>query len=163
MNVFSNNNDHLTSKDLIERKRNITLYCDLKHNKNKNAKKIGCVKNDYLHKALNHSELTKLQHGFHDYYQHVDVSENFFTSYDGEVFKKENILPVNAKNDLSSNYTGAIMVHYENGLQEIEDSAIFFKEKFVQLDISNNATLTNNKKINKTKCFKLHTPLKIHD
>ena len=55
------------------------------------------------------------------------------------------------------------MVHYENGLQEIEDSAIFYKEKFVQLDISNNATLTNNKKINKTKCFKLHTPLKIHD
>ena len=40
MNVFSNNNDHLTSKDLIERKRNITLYCDLKHNKNKNVKKL---------------------------------------------------------------------------------------------------------------------------
>ena len=168
MNVFSKNEPKLSGGDFINKKRNVALYCDLKNNKNKNAKKIGCVKNNKLYKALNHSELMKLQKGYHEYYQTIDISSTFFTTHDGQVFSKNNH-NVNCDNlmsvyDYSNNYTGSMLTNYEDGLQKIEDSAIFFRNKFVGLDISNNAVvgdIAGNTKYIKTNCFDLHASIKI--
>ena len=164
MNIFSKTDPNLSGGDFINKKRNIALYCDLKNNKNKNAKKIACVKNDKLSRAVNHSDLMKLQKGYHDYFQTVDISSSFFTEHDGQMFTKSTCSKSDAVYDYSNNYTGSILTHFDNGLQEITDSAIFFKNKFVGLDISSNAVIgdiSGNTKWIKTNCFDLHGTIKI--
>ena len=165
MNIFSKSDPNLSGGDFINKKRNIALYCDLKNNKNKNAKKIACVKNNKLSRAVNHSELMKLQKGYHDYFQTIDLSSTFFTEHDGQMFTLSNCSKTNIIHDYSNNYTGSILTHYGNGVQEITDSAIFFKNQFVEYDISNNAVvgdISGNTKWVKTNCFDLHGTIKIY-
>ena len=83
--VFSkHNSENLSSKDYIERKRNIRIYNDYSDNVSP-EKKIAHHKNNKLTHANNHSNLLKLTKGYYEHHQKCN-DENFFTTYPGENF-----------------------------------------------------------------------------
>ena len=81
--IFTNNAEPLSSKDYIERKRNIRIYEDFSKNTSP-EKKIAHKKNNKLTNTNNHSNLLKLTKGYYNYNQDKCKNDSFFTTYQGE-------------------------------------------------------------------------------
>ena len=145
--------DNMTSNDYIIGKKNKSLFCDI----NNTSSSVHKVKNNKLSQTSNHSTVLAMTKGYYDYYQTVDISNDFFTTYDGQIVKDDNCVSYpNDNSDISSNYFGSILTTYSTGYQAIIDSKAFFQNEYTES--TNEAhTITDQHKTNNVKCFKMHT------
>ena len=142
----------MTSNDYINSRKNRELFCDINNSKSKVHK----VKSGKLTQTADHGTLLAMTKGYFDYYQTVDVSNSFFTTYDAEIIKNDNCVRYPSDNsDISSNYFGSILTTYEDGFQAIIDSKAFFQNEYTEVS-EESITITDQHKVNKVKCFKLH-------
>lgn len=145
-------NGKMSSNDYITSKKNKQLFCDINNSKSKVNKTSG----GKLSQVNNHTTLLAITKGYHDYYQMVDISNDFFTTYNGQIIHNDNCVQYPPDNvDISSNYFGSILTTYSEGYQSIIDSKAFFQNEYAE---TSNVpyTITDQHKIEKVKCFKLH-------
>ena len=142
----------MTSNDYINSKKNKQIFCDI----NNTTSRVHKVKGGKLSQTADHSTLLAMTKGYFDYYQTVDVSNVFFTSYYDQNVKNDNCVRYPTDNtDVSSNYFGSILTTYEDGYQAIIDSKAFFQNEYAETS-NENITITDQHKVSKVKCFKLH-------
>ena len=165
MNIFKSDNSRKTAKEYIIEKRNMNLFLDLSHNLTTN--RLACIKSKKITKFNNHSNLLKITHGFHDYFQNgkcTDICNNLLckTAYDVEVFRnKATPLIENSdlnNNDISNNYTGMALTHqleanYPNS--SVLNSNEANKVSYSNIEEINNPTISVQRNSKKTKCFKI--------
>jgi len=148
--------DNMTSNDYINSKKNKQLFCDINNSKSKVHK----VKGGKLSQTANHSTLMAMTKGYFDYYQTTDVSNAFFTTYNEQIINNDNCVTYPSSNtDISSNYFGSILTTYEDGYQAIIDSKAFFQNEYAEVS-EENITITDQHKVGKVKCFKMHGEIK---
>ena len=146
----------MTANDYINSKKNKQLFCDINNTKSKVHKTSG----GKLSQTKDHSTLLAMTKGYFDYYQTVDVSNAFFTTYNDQIVKKQHCTQYPPDNtDISGGYFGSILTTYEDGYQAIIDSKAFFQNEYTEIS-HENITITDQHKIGKVKCFKLHGSIK---
>ena len=164
MNIFKSDNSRKTAKEHIIQKRNMNLFLDISHNLTTN--RLVCVKSKKITKFNNHSNLLKITHGFHDYFQNgkcTDICNNLLskTAHDVEVFRNKATPVIENSdlnnNDISNNYTGMILTHqlesnYPNS--SVLNSNDANKISYSNVD-SSGSKITSQKNTKKTKCFKI--------
>tara|TARA_B100001093_G_scaffold509169_2_gene572705 strand:- start:95 stop:601 length:507 start_codon:yes stop_codon:yes gene_type:complete len=158
---FSNrSNEKLSSKQYTELKKNEALFCDLT-NSNSNIHKID--NNNRLIKSVNHENLISLTKGFHHYYQNKVINNDLFLNEINEEEFTENKCVKHASSnvDTSNNYIygASLQTHFDNGYQQVSDDGIIVYNEYADIkkeDIAGNDEFTNNKKVLKRKCFRLH-------
>lgn len=145
-------NDKMTSNDYIVSKKNKQIFCDI----NNASSLVSKSNNGVLTQTADHSTLLAITKGFHDYYQTVDVSNSFFTTYNGQIIHDDNCVQYAVDNtDISSNYFGSIITTYEDGYQGIVDSNAFFQNEYAETT-SSDYVISDQHKVEKVKCFKMH-------
>jgi hypothetical protein len=155
--LFSSPDDNnLTATDYIERKRNLTLYCD--YGKQNNGRKIAkTYENGQLRNASNHSNLLKLTKGYYDYHQRIDISSSLFQVYEGEKFDSKCIEENKNMNAITSNYTGIILLTDETDIsqnsQNIKDTLFDNVVDYNEIETSELINEGKDAKMHKTKCF----------
>ena len=167
MNIFKSNDSRKTAKEYIIQKRNMNLFLDISHNLTTN--RLACVKSKKITKFNNHSNLLKITHGFHDYFQNgkcTDICNNLLSknAYDVEVFRNKKMPLIENNdlnnNDISNNYTGMTLTHqleanYPNS--SVLDSNETNRTLYSNVEEINNPTITLQRNTKKTKCFKIKT------
>ena len=151
---------NMSAKDYINKKRNLTLYNDFTNTGI--ARKISQrYDNGKLKTATNHSNLLKLTKGYYEHYQTQDISSALFQSYDSQTFRNECEY---TKTRGITNYTGEVLVNYStdttNGTQQqtYHDTKYADITDYGEIHETTNATLTNNKKTEKVRCFQFPLP-----
>jgi len=148
--------DNMTSHDYITSKKNKQIFCDI-NNPNSKVHKTNGGK---LSHTADHSTLLAMTKGYHDYYQTMDVSNSFFTTYEGQIIANDNCVMYPPNNtDISSNYFGSILTTYSEGYQSIIDSKAFFQNEYTEVKNSTH-TITDQHKTERVKCFKMHGIIK---
>ena len=146
----------MTSNDYINSKKNKQLFCDI----NNTNSKVHKVNGGRLSQAKDHSTLLAMTKGYFDYYQNVDISNAFFTTYDEQKIKDHHCTQYPPDNtDISGSYFGSILTTYEDGFQAIIDSKAFFQNEYTEIT-QENINITDQHKSGKVKCFKLHGSIK---
>ena len=146
----------MSANDYINSKKNKQIFCDINNTKSNVHKTSG----GKLSQTKDHSTLLAMTKGYFDYYQTVDVSNVFFTTYNDQIVKKQYCTQYPPDNtDISGGYFGSILTTYEDGYQAIIDSKAFFQNEYTEIS-QENITITDQHKIGKVKCFKLHGSIK---
>jgi len=145
-------NEQRTSNDYITSKKNKQIFCDI----NNSNSKVNKTSGGKLSQTADHATLMAITKGYHDYYQTVDISNDFFTTYNGQIIHDDNCVQYPPDNvDVSSNYFGSILTTYSEGYQAIIDSKAFFQNEYAE---TSNAphNITDQHKVEQVKCFKMH-------
>jgi len=152
----------MSAKDYINKKRNLTLYNDFGNNGV--ARKIAQqYNNGKLKNTINHENLLNLTKGYYDHYQTQDISSALFQTYDSQVFRNECEY---TKQNGATNYTGKMLLNNNTtdaGTQALLQMDTKFSDvnHYGEIIETTNATLTDNKKTDKVKCFQYPLP-KLH-
>jgi len=145
-------NDRMTSNEYTASKKNHQLFCDIANTSSNISKTTAGV----LTQTADHSTLLAITKGYYNYYQTVDISNDFFTTYNDEIIPDDACVRHPVSNiDVSSNYFGSIITTYEDGYQGIVDSGAFFQNEYAETT-NQSYIITDNHKITRVKCFKLH-------
>lgn len=152
----------MSAKDYINKKRNLTLYNDFGNN-GVSRKIAQQYNNGKLKNVINHENLLNLTKGYYDHYQTQDISSALFQTYDSQVFRSECEY---TKQKGATNYTGKMLLNNNTtdaGTQSLLQMDTKFSDvnHYGEIIETTNATLTDNKKTDKVKCFQYPLP-KLH-
>ncbi len=144
--------EQVSAYDYIKSKKSLHLFCDI----NNANSKVHKVKDGKLSQTIDHATLLAMNKGYLNYYQTVDVSNAFFSFFPDQITKNNHCARYPPDNtDISGGYFGSMLTTYEDGYQSIIDNKAFFQNEYSEIS-GKNITITDQHKVGKVRCIKLH-------